>query len=52
MPEAPLVDVSDIPVADLVAAESPALAACVARLLDDVTNGGEVLSAFQSFASQ
>ena len=52
MPDtAPLVDVSHIPVADLVAADSPALAACVARLLKDV-QGGEVLSAFQSFPGQ
>ena len=48
--DAPLIDVTDIPVAEL-ASDSPRVAECVQRLLESVNDGSEALSAFNSFAS-
>lgn len=44
-----LIDVSDLPITDLVNTVDPALARSLQRILDDVADPNGVLSAFSSF---
>lgn len=47
----PLIDVSGLAVADLIAQQDSVLAQCVSRLMDSLDDPDGVISAFQSFAS-
>jgi FXSXX-COOH protein len=46
--EGPMVDVTDLPLAALVASESTALANAVRRLLDDLREPHDVIAGWQS----
>lgn len=49
---APLVDVSDLAVDDLMSSTDPNLLACVQRLVSELDDPNGIISAFQSFASE
>jgi FXSXX-COOH protein len=48
---APLIDVSELPIADMLASGDSALASCVQRLVHSLDDPDGIISAFQSFAS-
>lgn len=50
-PWAPLIDVTEVPLAELLASDDPAIHGALERVLRDLDSRDGVISAFQSFAS-
>ena len=50
-PWIPLIDVTDLPMAEILAGDDTVLGQCVRRLVDSIDDPDGIISAFQSFAS-
>jgi FXSXX-COOH protein len=46
---APLIDVSELPMVEIVASSNPVLARCIDRLIASLDDPDGIISAFQSF---